>query len=51
RQNNVMDLKKLHEMERLEREIRESERKRRKVPEEESGALGRFFAEKNNESR
>ncbi|KAJ2358944.1 putative U3 small nucleolar RNA-associated protein 7 [Coemansia erecta] len=49
RQTNVTDLKKLHEMERLERELRDKDAKRRKVPDEERGALGKFFAEKRNE--
>ncbi|KAI9501477.1 WD40-repeat-containing domain protein [Coemansia spiralis] len=46
RQSNVMDLKKLQEMERMERELQEKEAKRRKVPEEEKGALNKFYTEK-----
>ncbi|KAJ2156980.1 putative U3 small nucleolar RNA-associated protein 7 [Coemansia sp. RSA 552] len=46
RQSNIMDLKKLHAMEQRDRELRNQEHKRQKVPEEETGALGRFFAEK-----
>ncbi|KAJ2477215.1 putative U3 small nucleolar RNA-associated protein 7, partial [Coemansia sp. RSA 2320] len=46
RQANIMDLKKLNELERIEQQQRESEAKRRKIPESEKGALGRFYDEK-----
>ncbi|KAI8320972.1 BING4CT-domain-containing protein [Martensiomyces pterosporus] len=46
RQSNIMDLKKLQELDRLEKEIQEKEAKRRKIPEEEKGALGKFYDDK-----
>ncbi|KAJ2379739.1 hypothetical protein GGI23_007929, partial [Coemansia sp. RSA 2559] len=46
RQTNIMDLKKLRELENMERELQQQEVKRRKVPEEEKGALGKFYREK-----
>ncbi|KAJ2643778.1 putative U3 small nucleolar RNA-associated protein 7, partial [Coemansia sp. RSA 1287] len=49
RQSNVVDLKKVLEMEKLEREMRETDTKRRKVPEQEQGALSKFYAERRNE--
>ncbi|KAI9470298.1 putative U3 small nucleolar RNA-associated protein 7 [Coemansia sp. RSA 989] len=46
RQSNVMDLKKLQDIEKLERELREKEAKRRKIPQEQQGALSKFYMEK-----
>ncbi|KAJ1666105.1 putative U3 small nucleolar RNA-associated protein 7 [Coemansia sp. RSA 1813] len=46
RQTNITDLKKLRELENMERELQQQEAKRRKIPEEEKGALGKFFKEK-----
>ncbi|KAJ2875878.1 putative U3 small nucleolar RNA-associated protein 7 [Coemansia aciculifera] len=46
RLNNIMDLKKLNEIENEEKKKLESEAKRKKIPESEKGALGRFYDEK-----
>ncbi|KAJ2519414.1 putative U3 small nucleolar RNA-associated protein 7 [Coemansia sp. RSA 2049] len=46
RQTNIMDLKKLRDLENMERELQQQEAKKRKIPEEEKGALGKFFKEK-----
>ncbi|KAJ1869946.1 putative U3 small nucleolar RNA-associated protein 7, partial [Coemansia sp. S17] len=46
RLNNIMDLKKLNEIENAEKKKLESEAKRRNIPESEKGALGRFYDEK-----
>ncbi|KAJ2079121.1 putative U3 small nucleolar RNA-associated protein 7 [Coemansia sp. RSA 988] len=50
RNANIVDLKRLQEMERMEKDLRESAAKRRKapLPAHETGALNRFYAEKNN---
>ncbi|ORX72633.1 BING4CT-domain-containing protein [Linderina pennispora] len=46
RQSNIMDLKKLQEMELLEKRMRDNENKKRKVPEAEKGALSKFYEQK-----
>ncbi|KAJ2724846.1 putative U3 small nucleolar RNA-associated protein 7 [Coemansia sp. Benny D115] len=48
RENNITDLKKLRELDQMERELRETAARKTKIPEAETGALGKFYTEKRN---